>query len=79
MKFSKAIVEMRMTKSTLHTNGFYPIGVPDIVWAPLAAALLMLIVGLIGLIAHQPWLFPSLGPTAFLQTGSVDQRAHLSK
>jgi CBS-domain-containing membrane protein len=27
----------------------------------------MLIVGLFGLLAHQPWLFPSLGPTAFLQ------------
>lgn len=33
----------------------------------------MLIVGLIGWIAHQPWLFPSLGPTAFLQTEQPEQ------
>jgi len=33
--------------------------VPDMVWGPLA-------VGLIGLAAGQPWLFPSLGPTAYL-------------
>jgi hypothetical protein len=51
----------------------YPPNVPDIVWAPLAAAFLMLIVGLIGLLAHQPWLFPSLGPTAFLQAEQPKQ------
>ncbi|HEY9642661.1 MAG TPA: HPP family protein [Coleofasciculaceae cyanobacterium] len=51
----------------------YPPNVPDIVWAPLAAALLMLITGLIGLLAHQPWLFPSLGPTAFLQAEQPKQ------
>ena len=51
----------------------YPLGVPDIVWAPLSAALLMGIVGLIGLLAHQPWLIPSLGPTAFLQTEQPEQ------
>lgn len=51
----------------------YPPGVPDIIWAPLAAAFLMLIVGLIGLLAHQPWLFPSLGPTAFLQAEQPEQ------
>ncbi|HEY9825385.1 MAG TPA: HPP family protein [Stenomitos sp.] len=55
-----------------HTNR-YPPGVPDIVWAPLAAALLMLIVGLLGVLAHQPWLFPSLGPTAFLQAEQPEQ------
>lgn len=27
----------------------------------------MLLVGVLGLIAHQPWLFPSLGPSVFLQ------------
>lgn len=40
---------------------------PDLVWAPLAVCSLLLAVGLIGLAAGQPWLFPSLGPTAFLQ------------
>ncbi len=51
----------------------YPPGIPDIVWAPLVAAFLMLIPGLIGLLAHQPWLFPSLGPTAFLQAEQPEQ------
>lgn len=44
-----------------------PTIVPDIIWAPLVSGGLMLIVGLLGLWAHQPWIFPSLGPTAFLQ------------
>jgi CBS-domain-containing membrane protein len=46
---------------------------PDIVWAPLTSAALMLIVGLMGLLAHQPWLFPSLGPTAFLLVETPEQ------
>jgi hypothetical protein len=48
----------------------WPAGVPDVVWAPLAAGALMLLVGGIGLAFGQPLLFPSLGPTAFLQTES---------
>ncbi|GHF44024.1 CBS-domain-containing membrane protein [Deinococcus metalli] len=47
--------------------------IPDVVWAPLAAGALLLVVGGIGLLAHQPLLFPSLGPTAFLQTETPDQ------
>ncbi|BAY43621.1 hypothetical protein SAMD00079811_12010 [Scytonema sp. HK-05] len=46
---------------------------PDVVWAPLTAGGLMLMVGIIGLLAHQPWLFPSLGPTAFLQVETPGQ------
>lgn len=49
--------------------------VPDTVWSPLASAGLLLIVGLISLAFDQPWLFPSLGPTAFLQTQTPDQPA----
>lgn len=45
----------------------WPRGVPDAVFAPLATAGLMLVVGALGTVARQPWLFPSLGPTAFLQ------------
>lgn len=45
----------------------------DVVWAPVTAAGLMFIVGIIGLLAHQPWLFPSLGPTAFLQVETPQQ------
>lgn len=41
--------------------------IPDLIWAPIASGVLILLVGLLGLAAHQPWLFPSLGPTAFLQ------------
>ena len=41
--------------------------IPDLVWAPLAVGSLLLAVGLIGLAAGQHWLFPSLGPSAFLQ------------
>ncbi|HZP56981.1 MAG TPA: HPP family protein [Dehalococcoidia bacterium] len=40
---------------------------PDAVWAPIATGALMLAVGMLGAAARQPWLFPSLGPTAFLQ------------
>lgn len=40
---------------------------PDWLWAPLAGGVLVLITGMLGLWAHQPWLFPSLGPTIFLQ------------
>jgi hypothetical protein len=52
----------------------WPASVPDKVWAPLGAGGLILIVGLIGLLAGQPWLFPSLGPTAFLQVETPEQR-----
>ncbi len=41
--------------------------VPDLVWVPLAAGVLMAVVGVIGVAASQPWLFPSLGPTAYIQ------------
>jgi hypothetical protein len=40
--------------------------VPDLIWAPLAAAGLILLVGVLGLAAGQPWLVPSLGPSAAL-------------
>jgi CBS-domain-containing membrane protein len=38
------------------------------IWAATSAAALLLVVGLTGLLTHQPLLFPSLGPTAVLQT-----------
>lgn len=41
---------------------------PDTVWASAASLGLMLLVGLIGFIAAQPLLFPSLAPTAYLQS-----------
>jgi CBS-domain-containing membrane protein len=47
--------------------------IPDAVWAPISAGALMLVIGLLGLVTHQPLLFPSLGPTAFLQTETPEQ------
>jgi HPP family len=42
--------------------------IPDSIWAPLSSGLLLLIVGVAGLLVGRPWLLPSLGPTAVLQT-----------
>jgi hypothetical protein len=47
---------------------YWPHFIPDPVWAPIATTLVLLCVGVTGVIARQPWLFPSLGPTAFTQT-----------
>jgi len=44
-----------------------PTAFPEILWSPISGALLVLAVGLAGWIAGQPWLIPSLGPTAYLQ------------
>lgn len=55
-----------------HANR-YPESIPDVIWAPIASGSLVLLVGLLGLATHQPWLFPSLGPTAFLQAEQPDQ------
>lgn len=44
-----------------------PAALPEIVWSPLAAGLLMAIVGGSAWLAGIPWLIPSLGPTAYLQ------------
>lgn len=53
--------------SPLSREGHWPASIPDAVWAPLVAGGLILIAGLLGLLAGQVWLFPSLAPTAFLQ------------
>lgn len=45
----------------------------DKVWAPVVSVALMLLLGGLGLAAHQPWLFPSLGPTVFLQAEQPNQ------
>ena len=49
--------------------------IPDLVWAPLAVSSLLLAVGLIGLAAGQPWFFPSLGPSAFLQAENPREKS----
>jgi hypothetical protein len=45
-----------------------PAAIPDQIWAPLMSAVLTFIVGILSLLAGMVWLFPSLGPTIFLQT-----------
>ena len=46
---------------------FTPAALPEFVWSPMAAGALMVLVGAIACLAGQPWLIPSLGPTAYLQ------------
>lgn len=46
---------------------------PDAVWAPLVVAGLLAVVGAIALAAGQPWLFPSLGPSAYLVAETPDR------
>lgn len=46
--------------------------VPEWLWAPVSAAVLTAAVGVTGLWAGMPWLFPSLGPTIFLQVHRPD-------
>jgi hypothetical protein len=50
-------------------NQLSVVALPDPIWSPIAVALLTLAVGVPALLfGMQPWLLPSLGPTAFLQT-----------
>ncbi|MDB4974312.1 MAG: putative rane protein [Myxococcaceae bacterium] len=48
---------------------------PDGVYAALTAALALALAGGLGLWAEEPCLFPSLGPTIFLQTMSPNEPA----
>ncbi len=54
-------------KKTGNSVGGWTARIPDSIWAPVMGGFLILIAGVIGLVAGQPWLFPSLGPTAYLQ------------
>jgi CBS-domain-containing membrane protein len=44
------------------------------VWGPLAAGALIILIGALGVYTNQPLLFPSLGPTAFLQVEDPELR-----
>lgn len=51
-----------------------PAGMPEGVWGPVAAGGLIAIVAVIAVLAgQQPWLLPSLGPTAYLIAESPGQ------
>ncbi len=52
----------------------WPPQIPDILWDPLAAAALLIAIGLLGVLTNEPLLFPSLGPTAFLQAEDPEMR-----
>lgn len=45
------------------------------VYPPLSAALVIAAIAALAILTRQPWLFPSLGPTVFLQTVTPDQPA----
>lgn len=49
--------------------------IPDGVWAPVAVTFLLAVPGVVGFLLGQPWLFPSLGPTAFLQAETPHLRS----
>ncbi|HEV2150041.1 MAG TPA: HPP family protein [Longimicrobiaceae bacterium] len=49
---------------------------PDVLWVPLASALLVAIAGGAGLATGNVWLFPSLGPTAVAQAHSPGDRSN---
>jgi HPP family len=49
--------------------------VPDDLWAPVTGALLIFVVGVLGLVAHRPWIFASLGPTAYLHAENPEHRS----
>jgi hypothetical protein len=49
--------------------------VPEILWTPAVVAGLIAVIGLFGLLFDQPWLFASLGPTAYLIAHSPGQSA----
>ena len=51
--------------------------VSDGVWAAVASGSLILVTGLFGIAFGQPWLFASLGSTAFEVTEYPEQRASL--
>jgi hypothetical protein len=44
-----------------------PAAIPELLWSPVAAGALMILVGVTAWMAGKPWLIPSLGPTAYLQ------------
>jgi CBS-domain-containing membrane protein len=49
--------------------------VPEILWAPSVVTGLIVTIGLLAILFNQPWLFASLGPTAYLIAHSPKQPA----
>jgi hypothetical protein len=53
----------------------WPARIPDVLWKPLTAVGLVVVVGVCGVIADQPWLYPSLGPSALVTAEYPNQQA----
>jgi CBS-domain-containing membrane protein len=49
--------------------------IPDAIWAPISGGILTLIPGLLGFATGNLWLFPSLGPSAYLQAATPQNEA----
>ncbi len=60
--------------NVVNSRRHWPPQIPDILWDPLAAAALLIAIGLLGVLTNEPLLFPSLGPTAFLQAEDPEMR-----
>jgi hypothetical protein len=58
--------KMEALKASLPKT-FTPASLPELLWSPAAGGMLVALVGVIACLAGQPWLIPSLGPTAYLQ------------
>ncbi len=61
--------------TTINSPRRWPPRVPDILWDSLAAAALTAVIGILGALTNVPLLFPSLGPTAFLQIEDPELRS----
>src|SRR5687767_11323003 len=53
----------------------WPARMPDALWTPLTAVGLVLVVGTLGVVADQPWLYPSFGPSALVTAEYPNQQA----
>ena len=49
--------------------------VPDVLWTPSVVAGVIVTIGLLAILFNQPWLFASLGPTAYLIAHSPNHPA----
>jgi CBS-domain-containing membrane protein len=56
-------------------HGIHRVTIPDSIYTPLAAGILILIAGLFGLVLGRPLVFASLGPTAFQLAEYPEQRS----
>ncbi len=62
------VVEPKKSRQLLTSRPFHasPAALPDILWAPLVAALLLFAIGALGMTRRAPWLLPSIVPSIYL-------------